>query len=213
MRGEGGCAIWVVVGDLSLSRGVFSGGRRCSSSPCQHNGVCEDSIRSYTCTCTEGYEGKNCAFGKALLSFWEALSPPVIGVPRKPYTYTALPLQPVIVFSVKRHSSWQSRGDACCLSTEPLWNPEVTQVASSPEPPFSSYVGRGLKQETACPAAVPAGTWPGEPGLPCWDGFPATPVPLRLHTPPGQSLGTEGLQKTTCFQWKRHKGKRILPGM
>uniref|UniRef100_A0A8C0C159 Uncharacterized protein n=1 Tax=Buteo japonicus TaxID=224669 RepID=A0A8C0C159_9AVES len=38
----------------------YYGGRRCSSSPCQHNGVCEDSIRSYTCTCTEGYEGKNC---------------------------------------------------------------------------------------------------------------------------------------------------------
>uniref|UniRef100_A0A8C0U1V8 Protein Z, vitamin K dependent plasma glycoprotein n=1 Tax=Cyanistes caeruleus TaxID=156563 RepID=A0A8C0U1V8_CYACU len=37
-------------------------GRRCSSSPCQHNGVCEDSIRGYTCTCAEGYEGENCAF-------------------------------------------------------------------------------------------------------------------------------------------------------
>uniref|UniRef100_A0A672U112 Protein Z, vitamin K dependent plasma glycoprotein n=1 Tax=Strigops habroptila TaxID=2489341 RepID=A0A672U112_STRHB len=39
-------------------------GRRCSSSPCQHNGVCEDSIRGYTCTCAEGYEGENCAFAK-----------------------------------------------------------------------------------------------------------------------------------------------------
>uniref|UniRef100_A0A8D0G214 Uncharacterized protein n=1 Tax=Strix occidentalis caurina TaxID=311401 RepID=A0A8D0G214_STROC len=37
-------------------------GRRCSSSPCQHNGVCKDSIRGYTCTCAEGYEGENCAF-------------------------------------------------------------------------------------------------------------------------------------------------------
>uniref|UniRef100_A0A8C3M907 Uncharacterized protein n=1 Tax=Geospiza parvula TaxID=87175 RepID=A0A8C3M907_GEOPR len=37
---------------------------RCSSSPCQHNGVCEDSIRGYTCTCAEGYEGENCAFAK-----------------------------------------------------------------------------------------------------------------------------------------------------
>ncbi|NXY21770.1 PROZ protein, partial [Atrichornis clamosus] len=39
-------------------------GRRCSSSPCQHNGVCEDNIRGYTCTCAEGYEGENCAFAK-----------------------------------------------------------------------------------------------------------------------------------------------------
>ncbi|NWT68207.1 PROZ protein, partial [Prunella himalayana] len=42
----------------------YYGGRRCSSSPCQHNGVCEDSIRGYSCTCTEGYEGENCAFAK-----------------------------------------------------------------------------------------------------------------------------------------------------
>ncbi|XP_074839301.1 vitamin K-dependent protein Z [Carettochelys insculpta] len=39
-------------------------GRQCSSNPCQHNGVCQDSIRSYTCTCTDGYEGKNCNFAK-----------------------------------------------------------------------------------------------------------------------------------------------------
>ncbi|NXY90639.1 PROZ protein, partial [Alcedo cyanopectus] len=39
-------------------------GMRCSSSPCQHNGVCEDNIRGYTCTCAEGYEGENCAFAK-----------------------------------------------------------------------------------------------------------------------------------------------------
>ncbi|NXU89343.1 PROZ protein, partial [Xiphorhynchus elegans] len=43
---------------------LFSCGRRCSSSPCQNNGVCEDSIRGYTCTCAEGYEGENCAFAK-----------------------------------------------------------------------------------------------------------------------------------------------------
>ncbi|NWH56660.1 PROZ protein, partial [Geococcyx californianus] len=43
---------------------LFSCGRRCSSSPCQHNGVCEDNIRGYTCTCAEGYEGQDCAFAK-----------------------------------------------------------------------------------------------------------------------------------------------------
>ncbi|GAB0179010.1 coagulation factor X [Grus japonensis] len=41
-----------------------TGGRRCSSSPCQHNGMCEDNIRGYICTCAEGYEGENCAFAK-----------------------------------------------------------------------------------------------------------------------------------------------------
>ncbi|XP_040518157.1 vitamin K-dependent protein Z [Gallus gallus] len=39
-------------------------GWRCSSSPCQHGGLCEDSIRDYTCTCTTGFEGKDCAFAK-----------------------------------------------------------------------------------------------------------------------------------------------------
>ncbi|XP_030424760.1 vitamin K-dependent protein Z [Gopherus evgoodei] len=43
--------------------GYFSG-RQCSSNPCQHNGVCQDSIRGYTCTCTDAYEGPNCNFAK-----------------------------------------------------------------------------------------------------------------------------------------------------
>ncbi|KAM4684108.1 vitamin K-dependent protein Z isoform 2-T2 [Amazona ochrocephala] len=47
---------------LKMFWDAYYGGRRCSSSPCQHNGVCEDSIRGYTCTCAEGYEGENCAF-------------------------------------------------------------------------------------------------------------------------------------------------------
>ncbi|KAK4832798.1 hypothetical protein QYF61_025666 [Mycteria americana] len=57
-------------GEMSLRSSSWAheteqtGGRRCSSSPCQHNGVCEDSIRGYTCTCAEGYEGENCAFAK-----------------------------------------------------------------------------------------------------------------------------------------------------
>ena len=45
--------------------------------------MCEDSIRGYTCTCAEGYEGENCAFGKAPPRFGEALSPPVVGCPRE----------------------------------------------------------------------------------------------------------------------------------
>nr|XP_060625620.1 vitamin K-dependent protein Z isoform X2 [Anolis sagrei ordinatus] len=42
----------------------YFGGVRCSSSPCLHNSVCKDSIRSYTCECTDGFEGINCAFDK-----------------------------------------------------------------------------------------------------------------------------------------------------
>ncbi|NWI13442.1 PROZ protein, partial [Crypturellus soui] len=49
---------------LKMFWDVYYEGKRCSSNPCQHNGVCKDSIRSYTCTCVDGYEGKNCAFAK-----------------------------------------------------------------------------------------------------------------------------------------------------
>ncbi|NXF85676.1 PROZ protein, partial [Eubucco bourcierii] len=49
---------------LEMFWGVYYGGRKCSSSPCQHNGVCKDNIRGYTCTCAEGYEGENCALAK-----------------------------------------------------------------------------------------------------------------------------------------------------
>ncbi|NXG29034.1 PROZ protein, partial [Dromaius novaehollandiae] len=49
---------------VTLSCGISSDGKRCSSNPCQHNSVCKDNIRSYTCTCADGYEGENCAFAK-----------------------------------------------------------------------------------------------------------------------------------------------------
>ncbi|XP_040281124.1 vitamin K-dependent protein Z isoform X3 [Bufo bufo] len=38
-------------------------GRPCSSSPCKNEAVCTDFIRRYTCTCAEGYTGKDCQFG------------------------------------------------------------------------------------------------------------------------------------------------------
>lgn len=41
------------------------GGSPCVSQPCLNNGTCEDHIRSYSCTCTPGYEGKTCAVGEA----------------------------------------------------------------------------------------------------------------------------------------------------
>ncbi|KAK1341928.1 hypothetical protein QTO34_016679 [Cnephaeus nilssonii] len=44
--------------------GSYMGGSPCTSQPCLNNGSCQDNIRSYTCTCSSGYEGKDCAFAK-----------------------------------------------------------------------------------------------------------------------------------------------------
>lgn len=44
------------------------GGSPCVSQPCLNNGTCEDHIRSYSCTCSPGYEGKTCAMGEAPLT-------------------------------------------------------------------------------------------------------------------------------------------------
>ncbi|XP_006508921.1 vitamin K-dependent protein Z isoform X1 [Mus musculus] len=42
----------------------YGGGSPCVSQPCLNNGTCEDHIRSYSCTCSPGYEGKTCAMAK-----------------------------------------------------------------------------------------------------------------------------------------------------
>ncbi|XP_006883868.1 PREDICTED: vitamin K-dependent protein Z [Elephantulus edwardii] len=42
----------------------YMGGSQCASQPCLNNGSCHDSIRSYTCNCSSGYEGRNCAYAK-----------------------------------------------------------------------------------------------------------------------------------------------------
>ncbi|KAM5278757.1 vitamin K-dependent protein Z isoform 1-T1 [Hipposideros larvatus] len=42
----------------------YMGGSPCVSQPCLNNGSCQDNIRSYTCTCSSGYEGRDCAFAK-----------------------------------------------------------------------------------------------------------------------------------------------------
>ncbi|XP_004412310.1 PREDICTED: coagulation factor X [Odobenus rosmarus divergens] len=38
----------------------YRDGDQCESSPCQNEGQCTDGLGEYTCTCSEGYEGKNC---------------------------------------------------------------------------------------------------------------------------------------------------------
>ncbi|XP_062865384.1 protein Z, vitamin K-dependent plasma glycoprotein b isoform X2 [Trichomycterus rosablanca] len=39
---------------------IYYDGDQCNSSPCQHGGVCKDTIGGYNCQCTETYSGLNC---------------------------------------------------------------------------------------------------------------------------------------------------------
>nr|XP_019602161.1 PREDICTED: coagulation factor X [Rhinolophus sinicus] len=38
----------------------YKDGDQCESSPCLNQGTCKDGLGEYACTCSEGYEGKNC---------------------------------------------------------------------------------------------------------------------------------------------------------
>ncbi|XP_057608599.1 coagulation factor X isoform X2 [Chionomys nivalis] len=40
----------------------YKDGDQCETKPCQNQGKCRDGLGEYTCTCVEGYEGKNCEF-------------------------------------------------------------------------------------------------------------------------------------------------------
>ena len=62
----------------SLTRGVgcerrfpsasFADGDQCEGHPCLNQGRCKDGLGDYTCTCAEGFEGKNCEFCEFLFS-------------------------------------------------------------------------------------------------------------------------------------------------
>ncbi|XP_042666614.1 coagulation factor X [Centrocercus urophasianus] len=41
---------------------IYVDGDQCSSNPCQYGGHCKDGLGSYTCSCLDGYQGKNCEF-------------------------------------------------------------------------------------------------------------------------------------------------------
>ncbi|XP_010223633.1 PREDICTED: coagulation factor X-like [Tinamus guttatus] len=41
---------------------IYVDGDQCSSNPCHYGGHCKDGIGSYTCSCLDGYQGKNCEF-------------------------------------------------------------------------------------------------------------------------------------------------------
>lgn len=55
---------------------LFIDGNQCSSNPCHYGGHCKDGIGSYTCSCLDGYQGKNCEFGRFLLQRAVAVSLP-----------------------------------------------------------------------------------------------------------------------------------------
>ncbi|KAL2770494.1 coagulation factor X isoform 3 precursor, partial [Daubentonia madagascariensis] len=38
----------------------YKDGDQCERNPCQNQGLCKDGLGEYTCTCLEGFEGKNC---------------------------------------------------------------------------------------------------------------------------------------------------------
>ncbi|XP_023571017.1 vitamin K-dependent protein Z isoform X3 [Octodon degus] len=42
----------------------YRGGSPCISQPCLNNGSCHDTIRSFTCTCSPGFEGRTCTLGQ-----------------------------------------------------------------------------------------------------------------------------------------------------
>ncbi|KAM6180426.1 vitamin K-dependent protein Z [Erethizon dorsatum] len=42
----------------------YKGGSPCVSQPCLNNGSCLDTIRSFTCICSPGFEGRTCALAK-----------------------------------------------------------------------------------------------------------------------------------------------------
>lgn len=56
------CKAYIVLSDF-LKPDI----NECESGPCQNGGTCLDSLNSYQCLCTEGYEGDNCERGTALL--------------------------------------------------------------------------------------------------------------------------------------------------
>lgn len=46
---------------------VFSDDDECKSLPCQNNGTCINTMGSYVCNCTEGWQDKDCGDGNFLL--------------------------------------------------------------------------------------------------------------------------------------------------
>lgn len=142
---EGGCVTRVSSGgDSSLSCGIPSGGRRCSSSPCQHNGVCEDSIRGYTCTCAEGYEGEDCAFGKPSSPL---LRHPISSCHRgSPGNHTQLSHYSQLPYCRLKHTVLGRAGVMCAACLPKCYGiPRLCRLPLPLEPPFSGDAAEGLK--------------------------------------------------------------------
>ncbi len=39
----------------------------CEATPCENNGICTNSVGSYTCDCADGFDGDNCENSKIVL--------------------------------------------------------------------------------------------------------------------------------------------------
>ena len=52
-----------------LFSGLVCAWRFCELSPCQNDGECEDLNQNYSCSCDEGFAGKNCQVNLTLCAF------------------------------------------------------------------------------------------------------------------------------------------------
>ena len=51
------------MGDVSRVMLVFPDIDECGSNPCANRGTCIDGVNSFTCSCVEGYTGRDCETG------------------------------------------------------------------------------------------------------------------------------------------------------
>lgn len=56
----------MLFGNYNYSKRMFSDINECENSPCQNGGRCTDSEGSFTCSCTDGWEGQVCDQGLSL---------------------------------------------------------------------------------------------------------------------------------------------------
>ena len=122
----------------------FADGDQCESRPCLNQGKCKDGLGDYTCTCLEGFEGKNCELREFLFLVYLQVRAPCGGQvgmreeargPRKlsrsrgvqPVLREAVPLR-----AAERESECPARRPGyralLCPSEERLWNERSRRV-------------------------------------------------------------------------------------
>ena len=77
-------SLWIGLVRKSLKNNIFflksnnvinllSDINECVANPCQNNGTCYNTMGSFTCTCTAGYDGDTCQNGKLRLGYVRVL--------------------------------------------------------------------------------------------------------------------------------------------